>query len=254
MRGICVSHIASIFGHDTFSGNAELLSAASIDERLWPFVILNPSEPSWEKELQWAQQSGATGVRLVPGYHDYTLLESTAVRLISEVGEMNLPLQLCVRLVDDRLQHKRFMANSVPLHEIAKVIDVMKGYPVLISGLNIGEWNLLLRYLANDCSIDHVLCNLWHCNGPLGMVASLCGRTDASSFASVPACLSKRWKQQRCKLPWLRSVKINDTRSAAETLLGFSILPASVSACQNPRRPASSRISDNRQTFFDPAD
>ena len=45
LTGICVSHIASVHGHDTRSGNEALFVAATADERLWPFAMLNPAAP-----------------------------------------------------------------------------------------------------------------------------------------------------------------------------------------------------------------
>jgi predicted TIM-barrel fold metal-dependent hydrolase len=183
LQGMCVSHIASIHGHDTRSGNAALFAETAADNRLWPFVILNPAEPGWREELEWAASAGARGVRLLPGYHGYDPVSPEAVELIAAVRRRRLPLQVFVRLQDERLQHPRFAAEPVLLHQLAELIALTEGQPLLIGGLRENEWEEVKRHVPAGVRRDHVLCDLWYCNGPLAVIASLCARGDAGAFA-----------------------------------------------------------------------
>lgn len=174
LKGMCVSHIASIFGFDTRSGNEELFRVSSADERIWPYAILNPAEAGWELELEWAVREGARGIRLVPGYHDYSLLSEPVTELVTHLSKLQLPLQICVRLEDERLAHPRFMAKTIPFHELAELLRLAGNTPVIMSGLRAREWNSVREHLNVDHSADHVLLDLWFTNGPVAAVAALC--------------------------------------------------------------------------------
>ncbi|BBI36276.1 amidohydrolase family protein [Cohnella abietis] len=183
LRAICVSHLSSVLGHDTRTGNEELFAAVSKDVRLWPFPIVNPLEAGWKEELDWAVSMGARGIRLVPGYHGYGLREDGVQELLDEVGKHQLPLQICTRLQDERLQHRLLLVDAVNLHELAELIMAANGHPLLISGLRDQERDLVMRNVASDSKIHQVLFDLWFCNGPLAVIASICRAGLAQSYA-----------------------------------------------------------------------
>lgn len=184
---MCVSHIASIFGFDTRSGNEELFREAASDERLWPFAILNPAEPGWELELDWAVKEGARGIRLVPGYHGYGLTSPQAAELAARVGMHKLPLHVCMRLEDDRLVHPRFPVKPVPFHELAELLRLTGDTPVVLSGLRAHEWSSVSEHLNAGHHADRVLLDLWFTNGPIGAVASL-GRGSLGKRLGYGSC------------------------------------------------------------------
>ncbi|MDI4643454.1 amidohydrolase family protein [Cohnella hashimotonis] len=174
LRAVCVSHLASVTGHDTRSGNELLFHAIRGDERLWPFPVLNPTEPAWEKELEWAVAGGARGIRLVPGYHGYGLRDAGVGELAAAVRERKLPLQVVARMQDERLQHRLLDVPAVEPHELAELMLALDGHPLLISGLRDGERETAMRLAGRGGILPHVLFDLWFCNGPLAVIASLC--------------------------------------------------------------------------------
>ncbi|MEF3302679.1 amidohydrolase family protein [Paenibacillus sp. GYB003] len=174
LGALCVSHIASIFGFDTRTGNEELLRETAGDERLLPFAIVNPAEAGWERELDWAAGAGARGIRLVPGYHRYGLAEAAAAGLVDRLARYGLPLHLCVRLEDERLVHPRYPVVPVPFHEVAELLRRAGELPVILSGLRASEWKSVAEHLNDGEQADRVLLDLWFANGPIGVVASLC--------------------------------------------------------------------------------
>ncbi|QJD87333.1 amidohydrolase family protein [Cohnella herbarum] len=183
LRAMCVSHLSSVLGHDTRTGNEELFAAAAQDVRLWPFPIVNPLEAGWKEELDWAVSRGARGIRLVPGYHGYGLNENGLQELLNEVRKHGLPLQVCARLQDERLQHRLLLVDVVDLHELAELIMTADGHPLLISGLRDHERDLVMRNVTSDSKIRQVLFDLWFCNGPLAVIASICRAGLAQSYA-----------------------------------------------------------------------
>ncbi|MFC3765675.1 amidohydrolase family protein [Tenggerimyces flavus] len=178
VSSLWVSHLASIFGFDTRSGNEALFDAVETDDRLVPFAILNPDEPTAAKELAWAVANGARGVRLTPGYHGYQLSDPSAVALVAAVGEMGLPLHVCARLDDERLRHRRFRADDVPLHELAELVRSQPRLPMVLSGLKATEWDEVRAHVG-AADLSNVVVDLWFVNGPVGVIA----RLDADQYA-----------------------------------------------------------------------
>lgn len=182
LTGVCVSHIASIHGHDTRSGNEALFRECAADNRLWPFAILNPTEPGWKEELVWVASSGAHGVRLLPGFHHYDLNNPEARELVQAVRLAGLPLQVCMRLQDERLQHFHYQVESVPIHMVANLAIDLDGHPLLISGVREYEWDEIWMQLPARLQREHIFFDIWYCKSPLAVIASLCQRGGASSF------------------------------------------------------------------------
>ncbi|TNJ64464.1 hypothetical protein FE784_20290 [Paenibacillus hemerocallicola] len=187
LEGICVSHIASVFGFDTRSGNEALFAETAADGRLWPVAILNPAEAAWDLELEWAVQSGVRGIRLVPGYHDYSLLIPQVGELAGRLNELGLPLHVSARLEDDRLQHPRFRAKAAPFHELAELLRLCGDLPVVISGLKVNEWDRVKELLNDGHHTERVLLDLWFTNGPLAAIAALC-RSGQMKLAAYGSC------------------------------------------------------------------
>ncbi|MDF2718365.1 MAG: hypothetical protein K0R28_5290 [Paenibacillus sp.] len=137
LSAMCVSHIASIFGFDTRSGNEELFR------------------------------------RLVPGYHGYSLASPEVAELIARLSGRHLTLHICARLEDDRLVHPRFPIVPVPFHEIAELLRLTEDMPVILSGLRAREWDSVSEHLNAGHRTDKVMLDLWFTNGPIGAIASL---------------------------------------------------------------------------------
>lgn len=183
LSGLCVSHIASIFGFDTRSGNEALLRETEGDDRLWPYAILNPVEAGWERELDWAVAAGARGIRIVPGYHAYSLASPEAGELVDAVRAAKLPLHVCVRLEDERLVHRLQTVAPVPFDEIAELLRLTGDMPVVLSGLRAREWDTIESMLNADHATDRVLLDLWFTNGPIAAIAQLEARGTVSRLA-----------------------------------------------------------------------
>jgi hypothetical protein len=182
LEGMCVSHIASLFGYDTLAGNEALFRECVKDERLWPFPVLNPADPTWRSELAWSVQEGAAGIRLAPGYHRCETAVGQMLVLLAAVREVGLPVQVCARLMDERIQHPFYQGSTVPLSVLAELTIAMQGQPLLISGLRLNEWDEVVRLLPEGTDMGSLFFDLWYCNGPLGVISSLCAKGGDRSF------------------------------------------------------------------------
>jgi len=183
VTGLCVSHLASVFGYDTRSGNEALLGISAEDERLWPFAIVNPTEDGWEYELDWAVANGVRGVRIVPGYHGYRLDAPQVGSLLQEVAERGLPLHVCATLEDHRMRHPRYLARQVTIFEIAHLLRRAPRLRLILSGVRAHEWAEIEAQLGPEHPTERVLVDLWFTNGPAGVMAAIGARGQAGRFA-----------------------------------------------------------------------
>lgn len=179
---MCVSHIASIFGFDTRSGNEALFAELRSDERLLPVPILNPRGYAVDLELDWAEQMGAKGIRILPGYHDFTIQSAECGSLIRKLINKNMPLHVSARLEDPRLQHPNWMTKSLSFEDLADLIRLCQDLPLVISGLRAYEWKKIEEVLNEGQSLDHVFLDLWFSNGPLEATAQVVKRGETDLF------------------------------------------------------------------------
>jgi len=169
LSSVWVSHLAALFGFDTRSGNTEALRRCG-DDLFRVFAVLDPTEATWERELAWMASEGVAGVRVAPGIHGYPA--GAARDLAAACAELDLPLQVLVRLDDARVRHPHLPAEDPQPHEIADLIRSAPRTRILLSGLRIEEWEQTRRHL-DDIALPHTFLDLWHVNGPLNIVDAL---------------------------------------------------------------------------------
>lgn len=163
LRVVWVSHLASLFGFDTRTGNEAVLAACADDPLFRVFATIDPRDATWEDDLQDAADAGAVGVRVAPGFHRY---EVSRVRpVLDACAERGLPLQLIARLDDARVRHPLSPAVDLEVHRIADLVRDSPAHPLLLSGLNRADWIELHRHLGDDAP-PWLRLDLWHVNGP----------------------------------------------------------------------------------------
>ena len=87
-------------------------------DRLIPFAAVNPSFPTWERDIDfYLDELGMAGVRTYPNYHQYALDDDCFGELLACVRGRAVPLQIAVRVADERMHHP---LAKVPAVEIPK--------------------------------------------------------------------------------------------------------------------------------------
>lgn len=181
LRAIWVSHLASLFGFDTRTGNEAVLAACGDDPLFRVFATVDPREASWRDELDDLVAAGVAGVRVAPGYHRYDV---AALRPVFDAcAEIGLPLQLLARLDDARVRHPLSPAIDLELHRIADLVRDAPAHPLLISGLNRADWTELNRHLG-DAAPEWIRLDLWHVNGPTHVADRLADDPERWVFGS----------------------------------------------------------------------
>jgi predicted TIM-barrel fold metal-dependent hydrolase len=170
LRSVWVSHLASLFGFDTRTGNEAVLAACADDPLFRVFATIDPREPAWREELDDAMAAGARGVRVAPGFHRYDV---SAVRpILDACADHGVPLQLITRLDDARVRHPLSPAVDLEVHRIADLVRESAAAPLLLSGLNRADWVELNRHLG-DAAPQWLKLDLWHVNGPTAVADGL---------------------------------------------------------------------------------
>lgn len=171
LEGLCVSHLASVYGFDTRSGNEVLFDQVASDKRFWAHPVINPSETGWEQELSWAAATGARGVRVLPGYHGYRITDPAVDALIDAVRDLDLPLHLSMILEDPRVRHPRYLVDPVEMADIADFLRAAADVATVLSGLRTMDWAIVQSHLDHGHDLSRVLADLWFVNGPTGVIA-----------------------------------------------------------------------------------
>lgn len=99
------------------------------DGILVPIGSVNPRLTNWEIDMQRIDEEHAMpGIRLHPGYHNYTLDEPVVTRVFEEAARRDLVVQVVPWMQDER-HHNPLM--PVPTPETAPLADLASKFPEL---------------------------------------------------------------------------------------------------------------------------
>ncbi len=146
-----VSNYQGVFYKDSLIAAEELMEEIHpYRERLIPVPSLNPSIYGWEADLVDIVNMGVPGIRLIPGYHGYTLEDKLLSNFLQLVKENNLFLQVLARIEDERQHHWLTHVGQVSLRSLQDLVYGNKDIPFIISGLRYLEIVTFLRELPED--------------------------------------------------------------------------------------------------------
>jgi len=125
----------ALLHRDMSAVNARLTEACRADaRRFWlPFGSINPKAAGWQEDLRRClEEHRMPGIRVYPGYHDYTLSEPAFVELLDDVLAARMVLQLVVSLEDTRVQHPRMRAAPVDLKPLPDLLAARPGLKLVL--------------------------------------------------------------------------------------------------------------------------
>lgn len=147
-----VSSTEAIFYNDPYEADCRL--AKEIAGSGYQHVItVNPTLPGCcDSVRRMVSEFPVAGVRVLPGFHDYTLLDQGLNKLYDLMCELHLPLLLTLRMEDERMAYM-FHQKSIPVWDIDMFVSTHTDIPILICNCRNAE----LSFLANTLrAYDHI--------------------------------------------------------------------------------------------------
>ncbi|NLG52374.1 MAG: hypothetical protein GX541_00105 [Clostridiales bacterium] len=121
-------------------------------------MTVNPTLPGTEQSIRRAaSELGIAGVRILPGFHNYSLDTPEVDALCNLLRRLRLPLFLTLRMEDER-QCYLLYPRVLPVEEIISFLNRQSGIPTLICNVRLWEITELREAMQNrgdvfaDCS------------------------------------------------------------------------------------------------------
>ena len=132
IAGGFVSSCEAIFYQDPYE--AELQLAQELKGTAYMHaMVLNPMLPGWQDDLRSAVKDlNIKAVRLMPGFHNYSMLDPVLDDVCHLLLQYQLPLILTLRIRDERTNWM-FHPKSVPVDDVAAFLDCHKTVPTLLA-------------------------------------------------------------------------------------------------------------------------
>ncbi|MBN1346172.1 MAG: amidohydrolase family protein [Phycisphaerae bacterium] len=120
----CVCCLHGLFYKDVHQANEELArDTLHHRDRLIPVATLNPEYVCWRDDLKCCvEERGFRALRLFPLYHRYEMHAGTGLDLLQAAAELELPVQIPIRVVDPRQMHPLDVDRMLTLDEIAQAV------------------------------------------------------------------------------------------------------------------------------------
>ncbi len=133
-----VSSAAAITYRNAHAGNEELAEEVkSHRDRLIPFAVINPFYAGWQDDLKICREEfGMTGLRLYPGWHNYTLSSPCSRELVTAAAEREMIVSIPIRVEDNRQRSWLLNIPDIPLDEIVELVTAHpKSRFILLNGI-----------------------------------------------------------------------------------------------------------------------
>lgn len=152
-----VSHFGAAFQPDPMPSNRELFTAVKKTPALTALPTINLRLANWREQLAETVESGATAVKLLPTYHNYSLRDKVVGQFMTALAETPLALVLNMRHEDERHRYFALNIKGLPLAEVKLFLKRHPKVHVLLAGIMIPEVSELAKKFKNF-SIDISFC------------------------------------------------------------------------------------------------
>ena len=152
-----------IFSKDLSGANARLTEECQRegDGLFLPIGSVNPMWPDWAEDLRRCHEiHGMSGIRLLPGYHGYSLDHPEFAQLLQLAAKRGLLVQIALGLEDPRVQHPQINA---PLVSPLPLVGLLKEIPhARVQLLNSWQWTRqpAARALLTMTNVTHDIAEL----------------------------------------------------------------------------------------------
>lgn len=147
IEGGFISSLEAIFYQDPYEAEVQLAKQLEGTPYMHA-MILNPMLIGWKDDLKRAVKDlNIKAIRLLPGFHGYTLADPVLEQVCNAIREYNLPLILTLRIRDQRTSWV-FSPRNLPLEEVAAFLDGHKDITTLLACARVKEISQLKDLFA----------------------------------------------------------------------------------------------------------
>lgn len=159
-RGVSQAWVCSaeaILYPDPMQGNQSLLSATEGDAFFVPVTLVDITLATWRKDTERCiTQLGSRVLKITPNYHSYSLEHPDVGELAVMARELDVPLCIQVRMMDERTHHPLMKVPAVPTAQIAELAKQHPYTRFLVCGVYMSELKPLNEAPNVWCEISHV--------------------------------------------------------------------------------------------------
>ena len=141
IRQAWVASFDGVLNREPKTANLDLVSSVQAHrDRLMPFAVVNPNFPTWERDVAlYLDELGMAGVRSYPNYHGYGLDAACFRELLACAGERRVPIQVAVRVADERMHHPLVKTPAVRLAGLSQQLQDPPAAAVILLNLQQSE-------------------------------------------------------------------------------------------------------------------
>lgn len=145
-----VSPIESVLYPDPDVYNKILVEKIKNYTNLIPLMVLNPTLPNWKEILEKCENlQKIKAVKIIPNYHNYSLLSSAVDNLMHELVKRKIVLVIQMRLEDERNQYALLRVAGVKVEEITQLAKRFPEVPIVVLCSYLDEANSLIKNSSN---------------------------------------------------------------------------------------------------------
>ena len=182
-----VSSTDAIFWNDPYEADRVLSRTLSGQEAYRHVMTVNPTLPGiWDDLKRAKREFRLAGIRILPGFHGYSLTDPVCGPLWDFLRENGLPLFLTLRMEDERVTYL-FHPVTVGLAEIRSFLETVQGFPVLLCNIRDAELPALREVLEVRTDVFADACGFKGGLFPLDTLyeAGLTGRIVYGSLSPI---------------------------------------------------------------------
>lgn len=157
-----VSHFGAVFQPDPMPSNRELFTAVKKTPALTPLPTINLRLANWREQLAECIAAGATAVKLLPTYHNYSLRDKVVGEFMAALADTKLALVISLRHEDERHRYFALNIKGLPLADVKAFLKRHSKTHVLLAGIMIPEVRELAKTFHNF-SIEISFCEWMNC-------------------------------------------------------------------------------------------
>jgi len=150
-----VASFDAVLNREPKTANLALAEAvAPYRDRLVPFAVVNPNFPTWQADMGlYLGELGFAGLRTYPNYFQYALDAPCFGELLDCVRERGVPLQVAVRVADERMHHPLVKVPAVDITKLSMQLDRAGGAQIILINTRAGEHGIATKLAKERANV-----------------------------------------------------------------------------------------------------